>query len=149
VQFLGVKGTTGTSTSFSSPPSLNTSTRLNTNSSNTTSNTPATDPVVLLLGGVDLLDGTPILDISPYNPTTDCIPHATASDWSNAAPTVVPVVFAPAASHQLVEIATASSSSVDSPTAHPWKATFRELILQILQQVRVFIAQPPAPWGDM
>lgn len=30
----------------------------------------------LLLGGVDLLDGTPILDIKPYVPYSDCLPQA-------------------------------------------------------------------------
>ena len=33
--------------------------------------------VVLHLNGVDLLDGTPVLDIKPYLPYVDSIPHAT------------------------------------------------------------------------
>lgn len=37
---------------------------------------PALGPV-LLLGGADLMDGTPILDIKPYLPYTDCRPEAT------------------------------------------------------------------------
>lgn len=32
---------------------------------------------VLLVGGADLLNGTPILDIKPYLPYTDCRPEAT------------------------------------------------------------------------
>lgn len=36
---------------------------------------PALGPV-LLLGGADLMDGTPILDIKPYLPYTDCRPEA-------------------------------------------------------------------------
>lgn len=32
---------------------------------------------VLHLSGVDLVDGTPILDIKPYVPLADCIPNAT------------------------------------------------------------------------
>ena len=31
---------------------------------------------VLVLSGADLLDGTPVFDIKPYLPFTDCIPHA-------------------------------------------------------------------------
>ncbi|MGK5085514.1 tRNA (N6-threonylcarbamoyladenosine(37)-N6)-methyltransferase TrmO [Bdellovibrionota bacterium FG-1] len=33
------------------------------------------------LGGVDLMDGTPVLDIKPYLPYADCFPHATAG-WA-------------------------------------------------------------------
>ncbi len=36
-----------------------------------------TDGPVLHLSGVDLMDGTPILDIKPYVPLADCIPTAT------------------------------------------------------------------------
>ncbi len=32
---------------------------------------------VLIVSGVDLMDGTPILDIKPYLPFADCIPSAT------------------------------------------------------------------------
>lgn len=38
------------------------------------------DGGVLAVEGVDLLDGTPILDIKPYIPAFDCIPGAT-SGW--------------------------------------------------------------------
>lgn len=36
------------------------------------------DGPVLHLSGVDLIDGTPILDIKPYVPLADCIPEASA-----------------------------------------------------------------------
>lgn len=35
----------------------------------------------VLLSGVDLVDGTPILDIKPYLPYCDSIPGATVPDW--------------------------------------------------------------------
>ncbi|MBI5596869.1 MAG: tRNA (N6-threonylcarbamoyladenosine(37)-N6)-methyltransferase TrmO [Elusimicrobia bacterium] len=35
----------------------------------------------LLLAGVDLVDGTPILDIKPYIPESDALPHASAG-WT-------------------------------------------------------------------
>ena len=38
------------------------------------------DGGVLAVEGVDLLDGTPVLDIKPYIPEFDCIPDAT-SGW--------------------------------------------------------------------
>ncbi|MDO4410478.1 MAG: tRNA (N6-threonylcarbamoyladenosine(37)-N6)-methyltransferase TrmO [Akkermansia sp.] len=37
-----------------------------------------TEGPVLHLSGIDMLDGTPILDIKPYVPTADCIPQASA-----------------------------------------------------------------------
>ncbi len=46
--------------------------------------------VVLELSGVDLLDGTPILDIKPYIPYVDSIPQAR----SGFAPTPPPALFA-------------------------------------------------------
>lgn len=36
------------------------------------------DGPVLHLSGVDLVDGTPVLDIKPYVPLADCIPEASA-----------------------------------------------------------------------
>ena len=41
-------------------------------------NTTAADSPVLLLGGVDLLDGTPVYDIKPYLPYAESIPDAAA-----------------------------------------------------------------------
>lgn len=38
------------------------------------------DGATLTIEGVDLLDGTPVLDIKPYIPEFDCIPDAT-SGW--------------------------------------------------------------------
>lgn len=38
------------------------------------------DGATLAVEGIDLLDGTPILDIKPYIPAFDCIPDA-ASGW--------------------------------------------------------------------
>ena len=36
---------------------------------------------VLVLGGADIVDGSPVLDIKPYVPFCDSLPHATAPDW--------------------------------------------------------------------
>lgn len=38
----------------------------------------AQNPPILLLGGVDLLDGTPVYDIKPYLPYAEAIPDAAA-----------------------------------------------------------------------
>lgn len=36
---------------------------------------------VLVLGGVDVVDGSPVLDIKPYVPFSDALPDASAPDW--------------------------------------------------------------------
>jgi tRNA-Thr(GGU) m(6)t(6)A37 methyltransferase TsaA len=52
--------------------------------------------VTLKLGGVDLLDGTPVLDIKPYLPYSDRIEAATKG-WVDIDSRAVPVIFTPAA----------------------------------------------------
>ncbi len=52
--------------------------------------------VTLTLGGVDLLDGTPVLDVKPYLPYSDRIEEAT-SGWAAADRPEIPVIFTPAA----------------------------------------------------
>ncbi|MEY4588742.1 MAG: hypothetical protein RL497_818 [Pseudomonadota bacterium] len=58
--------------------------------------------VVLTLGGVDILDGTPVLDIKPYLPYADALDHA-RNDWASEAPGVCAVRFSVLASAQCVE----------------------------------------------
>ncbi|MQL97575.1 hypothetical protein Taro_030268 [Colocasia esculenta] len=41
----------------------------------------AVDGHAVLLSGVDLVDGTPVLDIKPYLPYSDCIQGATVPAW--------------------------------------------------------------------
>ncbi|MFT7520667.1 MAG: tRNA-Thr(GGU) m(6)t(6)A37 methyltransferase TsaA [Kiritimatiellia bacterium] len=53
------------------------------------------DGVVLDLDGVDLVDGTPILDIKPYVPYADCVPHATMP-WVDGPPRRIALTFDPA-----------------------------------------------------
>jgi tRNA-Thr(GGU) m(6)t(6)A37 methyltransferase TsaA len=43
------------------------------------------DGGTVYLSGVDLVDGTPILDIKPYLPSADCLPIATGG-WTQTAP---------------------------------------------------------------
>jgi hypothetical protein len=35
----------------------------------------------LILGGADIVDGSPVLDIKPYVPFCDSVPGATAPPW--------------------------------------------------------------------
>ncbi len=50
---------------------------------------------VLIVGGVDMVDGTPIFDIKPYLPLTDCHPDALAGFTEDTAPHTLRVVFPP------------------------------------------------------
>ena len=47
---------------------------------------------VLLLGGADLVDGTPVYDIKPYITYADCIPNALGGFTGGEAPDALPVV---------------------------------------------------------
>lgn len=59
----------------------------------------------LYLSGVDLLDGTPILDIKPYLPSADSLPHAQAG-WTSPHPERVLLVrFSPEAVQDLERLA--------------------------------------------
>lgn len=50
---------------------------------------------VLHVGGADLLDGTPIFDIKPYIPYTDCHPEATGGFTDSAGDFLLSVDFPP------------------------------------------------------
>lgn len=52
------------------------------------------DRIRLVIGGVDLLDGTPVLDIKPYLPYTDAIPGAISGYAPQQPEERWPVVFA-------------------------------------------------------
>jgi tRNA-Thr(GGU) m(6)t(6)A37 methyltransferase TsaA len=58
--------------------------------------TTAKDSPVLLLGGVDLLDGTPVYDIKPYLPYAEAIPHASAGFAGEEIPRLVVEIAAEA-----------------------------------------------------
>ena len=54
----------------------------------------APDGPVLIVGGADLLDGTPIYDIKPYLPYVDCHPDARGGFTEKTADYALDVVFA-------------------------------------------------------
>lgn len=58
------------------------------------------DQVYLDLGNVDLVDGTPIVDIKPYIPYSDSIPDATGS-YAADEPETLPVTFSYSATEEL------------------------------------------------
>ncbi|WP_241264059.1 tRNA (N6-threonylcarbamoyladenosine(37)-N6)-methyltransferase TrmO [Bowmanella dokdonensis] len=58
---------------------------------------------LLKVRGMDLLDGTPILDIKPYLPYADALPEAEAG-FADAPPAIMEVVFTEQARRHLQEI---------------------------------------------
>ncbi len=73
----------------------------------------------LRLGGVDLLDGTPVLDVKPYLPYTDALPEA-RSGYAPAAP---------AAALSVVFSARAEAACARAEGQHPG---LRRLVTQVL-----------------
>lgn len=60
------------------------------------------DQVILQLGSLDLVDGTPIVDIKPYLPFAEALPQATAGYAQLAPQADMPVSFTPEIAQQLV-----------------------------------------------
>ncbi|MGF1791819.1 tRNA (N6-threonylcarbamoyladenosine(37)-N6)-methyltransferase TrmO [Photobacterium profundum] len=56
--------------------------------------------IIIELGGVDLVDGTPIIDIKPYVPYSDSLPQALGG-FAADEPETLPVVFTDTALEQL------------------------------------------------
>ncbi|AIR60872.1 tRNA (N6-threonylcarbamoyladenosine(37)-N6)-methyltransferase TrmO [Cedecea neteri] len=59
------------------------------------------DEVILQLGSLDLVDGTPIVDIKPYLPFAEAVPDARAGYAQLAPQADTPVTFTPEVQHQL------------------------------------------------
>jgi tRNA-Thr(GGU) m(6)t(6)A37 methyltransferase TsaA len=64
------------------------------------------DGDTVYFSGIDLIDGTPILDIKPYVPSYDSLPEASHSaQWINSSSTVAQITFSPDAEIQLNQLA--------------------------------------------
>ena len=59
--------------------------------------------VILQLGSLDLLDGTPVVDIKPYLPFAEALPQARAGFAQEAPAADMPVRFSPQAEQQLAQ----------------------------------------------
>ncbi|MDC1436875.1 tRNA (N6-threonylcarbamoyladenosine(37)-N6)-methyltransferase TrmO [Gammaproteobacteria bacterium] len=57
--------------------------------------------LILKIGGLDLLDGTPILDIKPYLPYADALPDAKAGFAESIPGSQYEIVFSAEAEHEL------------------------------------------------
>jgi hypothetical protein len=87
-------------------------------------------PIRLLLSGVDILDGAPVLDIKPYVPYADCLPEARGGFASERPPESISVAFSKAAETAL------SGLSSEIPK-------LRDLIVQMIR-----IDPRPAYYGS-
>lgn len=79
------------------------------------------DGVVLHISGMDLVDGTPILDIKPYVPYADIIEHA-RYDFAAEAPNLLCVEF---------EV---SAQEFCQQWQGQWQQDLQQLLVQVLQQ---------------
>jgi len=75
--------------------------------------------VLLNLSGIDLLDGTPVLDIKPYVPYVDCVTDAT-NQFADKSPNLLPVSF--------------SSEAASFCESYMGIEDLRVLVQQVLQQ---------------
>lgn len=62
------------------------------------------DQVILELGSLDLVDGTPVVDIKPYLPFAEALPDARASYAQRAPQADTPVWFTDALTPQLIQL---------------------------------------------
>lgn len=83
------------------------------------------EPGRLWLSGIDLLDGTPVLDIKPYVPYADSIPEA-VNGMASAAPALIPVLWQDDALQQ----------------AHGHAQRLAEPLVELIEQC---LAQDPKP----
>lgn len=83
-------------------------------------NTQAIGGVEIHLSGLDLLDGTPVLDIKPYLPFADAFPDAKAG-WASAETTRYPVSYSEEALNRME-----SATSIKYPR-------LKELLHQMLE----------------
>lgn len=87
----------------------------------------------LRVSGIDLLDGTPVLDIKPYLPWADLVPDATC-EWADAAPRELPVRFAVGveASDATLRATILDTLRWDPRPAHQRDAAGREYAMRML-----------------
>ena len=96
----------------------------------------------LHISGLDLLDGTPVLDIKPYIPYADSLPEANPG-WAGAPIPRLEVRFSDLAEQQIHEFDPQGSKN------------FRQLIIEILEidprpayQKRQVPVESPGSWGS-
>lgn len=77
--------------------------------------------LLLELSGIDLLDGTPVLDIKPYVPYTDSVPEA-INDFAGVEPEWITVVFSAEA--------ILGCQALTASTGQDWETLLRQILQQ-------------------
>lgn len=77
--------------------------------------------LLVQISGVDLLEGTPVVDIKPYVPYVDCVPEA-ENTFAATPPELIPVEIPPALLGQCADYQTRTGTDLAT------------LIIQVLQQ---------------
>jgi tRNA-Thr(GGU) m(6)t(6)A37 methyltransferase TsaA len=84
-----------------------------------------TQQIILHLSGLDLLDGTPVIDIKPYLPYADKVADA-SNTLAAIAPSILPVIF--------LQPATDLINSFECSNAKGDSDSVKKLIVEVLQQ---------------
>lgn len=109
--------------------------------------------VLLIIGGADMIDGTPIIDIKPYVAYSDALPDA-RSGFAPSAPQLLDVTVTELAYEQFIQIIanqiihneTEESAQNKRPTVEAviYKIQ-RQLVMSDLDNIKALIAQDPRP----
>ena len=109
--------------------------------------------VLLLIGGADMIDGTPIIDIKPYVAYSDALPNA-QSGFAPSAPHLLDVTITVWAYEQFIQIiANQSADNIAAENAQNKQSSVKAVIDKIQQQllssdldtIKALIAQDPRP----
>ncbi len=109
--------------------------------------------VLLLIGGADMIDGTPIIDIKPYVAYSDALPDA-QSGFAPSAPNLLNVTITELAYEQFGQIiANQSADNIAAENAQNKQPSVKAVIDKIQQQllrsdfdtIKALIAQDPRP----
>ena len=91
----------------------------------------------LILGGADIVDGSPVLDIKPYIPFCDSLPTSTSPAWVTAEAEDEPlkideVVIMPSARDEIVQSWMLKQKRQEGRSLYSSPEEFTELIEQVL-----------------
>ena len=83
----------------------------------------------IYVSGIDLLNGTPVLDVKPYVPSFDIMPTATAPAWQvDSFNLVLPVLFSPEAEEQLRQVVAADGAHLHDGNLEDTRAALTQVL---------------------
>ncbi len=99
----------------------------------------------LYIRGLDLIEGTPVIDIKPYLPSVEAPPNAFEGWSANIAPSKFEVEWSPEALIQLSAITLSSISAPTAETANPARALEIDALDQIKSSIEQILRLDPRP----